>query len=333
VTKLAPGSCNQPCPGNPTEICGGRISRAMRIIERQISLTDALLILYANPAIINASASSDSLLASPSSSTPVSSTVYPSNSSIVNLTATSMPSEANSSTTATQTTILTGKTVIYPHNLRLWLISSSAVYIDICPTGYTTITTSLTTSHCDCTLPGATAIQTAIIPMTTIEKLCTVCAEPGYNSPKTVTLTVPDTSAIVAANISPKTSAIAGTPAESLTPFPPPAATEPCVSGAAQAPAVPGAGSAAAAPSSQPLAPSQPIIPSVPSTPSSSSLDDNAVGPGSNNAGTTEARRVTLISIPMESSIYAGTAPAIYIPLKAGLGVLAIAALVAFEVQ
>jgi hypothetical protein len=156
----------------------------MRIIERQISLTDVLLALNANPAIVNASASSDSISTSPSSSTPVSSTVYPSSSSIVILTATSMPSEANSSTAATRTTVLIGKTVFYPRNLRLWLTSYSAVHIDICPTGYTTMTTSLTTRNCDCILPGANAFQTPIIPMATIEKLCTVCANLGITRPK-----------------------------------------------------------------------------------------------------------------------------------------------------
>jgi chitinase len=147
-------------------------------------LTDVLLTLYANPAIVNASASSDSLSTSPSSSTLVSSTVYPSSSSIVNLTTTPMPSEADLSTAATRTTVLTSKTVFYPRNLHLWFTSYSAVYIDICPTGYTTMTTSLTTSHCDCILPGATAFPIPIIPTTTIEKLCTVCARPGDNSSK-----------------------------------------------------------------------------------------------------------------------------------------------------
>jgi hypothetical protein len=208
----------------------------MRIIERQISFTDELLALYAHPAIVDASASSDSISTSPSSSTPVSSTVYPSSSSIANPTATSMPSDTNSSTAATRITILNSRTVFYPRNLRLWLTSYSFVYINICPTGYTTMTTSLISSHCDCILPDATEFQTPIIPMTTIEKLCTACAKPGDNSPETVTLTVPDTSAIVAANASPESSAVAGTPARSLSHFPPPPdAAEPSVGGAAQA--------------------------------------------------------------------------------------------------
>ena len=97
VISTAPSSCNQPCPGNPAEICGGRISKVSRILKRQTSLAGILLTLYANPAIIDGSANS-----SPSSTmSPISLPIA----SSVSQMSTPLPSQVSSA--SIQTIVLT----------------------------------------------------------------------------------------------------------------------------------------------------------------------------------------------------------------------------------
>ena len=84
-----------------------------------------------------------------------------------------------------------------------------AVWIDVCDAcehGLVTMTTTITTLHCGCTL---TPVPT--IPMTTSTKACAICGEDG--SQATVTITYPDTSAmasLTATGLVPAAGTIAG---------------------------------------------------------------------------------------------------------------------------
>ena len=64
---------------------------------------------------------------------------------------------------------------------------------DVCEHGVVTMTTTITTLHCGCTL---TPVPT--IPMTTSVKACSICGEDGSRA--TVTVTYPDTSAMASAS-------------------------------------------------------------------------------------------------------------------------------------
>lgn len=66
--------------------------------------------------------------------------------------------------------------------------------MDVCPTGLTTITTTLTATHCSCMARAATSPPAITIPMTVVEKVCTACG--NSSAPSTLTVTVPITRAV-----------------------------------------------------------------------------------------------------------------------------------------
>ncbi|KAL3427500.1 endo-1,3(4)-beta-glucanase [Phlyctema vagabunda] len=75
----------------------------------------------------------------------------------------------------------------------------TTTYVDVCPTGLTTITTTSTITQCSCLAHLGLATAAPTIPMTTTVKVCSVCGPAG--GPSQITVTVPATIQVyVAAN-------------------------------------------------------------------------------------------------------------------------------------
>lgn len=209
-------SCNVPCPGANREMCGGNVqfegavpttSASMR--KRQANLV--LVSLYNNTILLPLAGEDDGPNPPGSSTTSQSSTTARST-TITTTTTTSNGGiiGGGSLTTTSSSTTFTGfdpNDVIYNVTGTNTFTVISTTYVEDCPTGLTTRSTTIIVPHCGCTasynedLGISVPVASPTVPMVTVTKSCAACASAANtagasaNMPM-ITLTVPNTSSI-----------------------------------------------------------------------------------------------------------------------------------------
>ena len=179
---MAPGFCNVPCPGDKSERCGGRV----RQVKRQSPTPDMFLTLYRTVADDQSKSISLSAL-----------WFFPDTvSAEQNGDEVILDADQNDEGfPIAETTVITSKRPPSVITRIVLTLPLPAVYTDICETGYTLKTATVTTAAGECGAEsGAVTATPPAIPMTVVEKICTGCTGPEDTIPTTVTLTMPDIS-------------------------------------------------------------------------------------------------------------------------------------------
>ena len=222
---LLTGTCNIPCPGDASETCGGNVTTSAKM--RRAVPNNILLTLYA---LIVGGTSSSSAAAVSSSASPTSTITVASVGSTAASgygtttgllgSVTAVHYVVNGSSTAStplSSVSPASATIGYGMGGPVTGTVLTTTYVDVCPTGLTTVTLTSTIAQCGCTntagrvagVATTTSAASPTITMTTTVKECTACAATG--GPSSVTITVP--ASVLAATASASASAAANTSA------------------------------------------------------------------------------------------------------------------------
>ena len=195
------GECTIACPGDATEECGGVIASVGGSFgkeKRQAQQT--LLTVYANDELVPAPGGPPGPSSKVGITTPALSAPSSPPSSIAGsgggVSVSAAPGAGGSSSDPGSGNVITLPATIPPTTITipptLFPFVISTVWIDVCETGTTQLTTTVTVMHCGCTASldaaaGSTvAVPSPSVPMTTTVKPCS-CGKNGVASSLTVT--------------------------------------------------------------------------------------------------------------------------------------------------